>query len=87
MLTEPILLNFPTLASIAPYMAFPCFHEVCLHLLMLLGFANFNILTLILIGLRIYMQHGQSCTGQQNSEIGYGQTDERMEKLSDAVTS
>ena len=63
MSTEPILLNLPTLASIAPYMAFPCFHEVCLHLLMLLGFANFNILTLILIGMHIYMKHGQSCTG------------------------
>ena len=72
MLTEPILLNLPALASIAPYMAFPCIHEVCLHLLMHLSFANFNILTLILIGLRIYTQHGQSCTGQQNSEIGYG---------------
>ena len=51
MLNEPILLNLPTLASIAPYMAFPCFHEVCLHLLMLLDSANFNILTLIIIGL------------------------------------
>ena len=55
MLTEPILLNLSALASIAPYMTFPCFHEVCLHLLMLLGFTNFNILTLILTGLRIYI--------------------------------
>ena len=73
----------PALASIAPFMAFLFSQEVCLHFLMLLGFVYFNILTLILSRLRIYTQHGQNCTEQQNSEIGYertnGQTDRQTE--------
>ena len=77
LLTEPNLLN----------LAFPCSQEVRLHLVMLLDFAYFNILTLIFICLDIYMQHGQNCTKQQNSEIGYGRTDERTDKLSDTFTT
>ena len=70
LLIKPSLLNLPALASIALKMTFPCSQEVCLQFLMLLGFAYFNIPTLILSHLRIYMQHVQNCTKQQNSEIG-----------------
>ena len=42
LLTEPNLLKLPVLASIAPYMTFPCSQEVCLHFLMLLGFSIFE---------------------------------------------
>ena len=80
LLTKPSSLNLPALASIALNMAFLCSQEVCLHFLMLLGFAYFNILTLIPSHLRIYMQHGQNCTEQQNSEIGYEWTDEQTDK-------
>jgi len=69
MSTEPILLNLPTLASIAPYMAFPCFHEVCLHLLVLLGFAKFNIWTLILIGLEYICNMVKAAQGNKIQKL------------------
>ena len=86
LLTKPSLLTLPALASITPNMAFPCSQEVCLQFLMLLGFAYFNILTLILSHRRIYMQHGQNCTKQQNSEIGYGRTNGQTNGRTDGQT-
>ena len=86
LLTKPSSLNLPALASIALNMAFLCSQEVCLHFLMLLGFAYFNILTLIPSHLLIYMQHGKKCI-EHNKFRKKLVMNGRTHKLSDTVTT